>query len=208
VNDRRLGRFHGVRTNCEFVPCLPARVVAAYIADPREVPYLLVWNDRQSPIERMASEMPAWRPMQAARLGSSRFLPVETGDSHWVELRQLDGQCADLQFVHRPMPRGAGSALLLVCSWCGTPKRAVYGRAAFVPNAGHWVCRICAGLRYASEGSALIFRSRWAVAKSLSGLRLFPRPAVWNPIVFTSPLRALELGVVRSAADNSRHSKV
>lgn len=38
------GRFFGRRVNCEQVPRLPASIVARVLADPEEVPYLLVWK--------------------------------------------------------------------------------------------------------------------------------------------------------------------
>lgn len=209
VELRSAGRFRGIRRNCEFVPCLPARIVARYLADPRNVPYLLVWNARKLPIE-LTNETLGWRPVQAARLGPpiGNYPHLGVPDEKWLELRQVDGQRTELRVVHSHMPRGGGKTPLLLCSRCHTPRRAIYGRSAHEANTADWICRTCAGLRYASEGGALVFRSRWAATKPLSGSRLLPRPEVWTPIVFTSPLRALELGLIRSVAGISGHCKV
>jgi hypothetical protein len=37
-------------------------------------------------------------------------------------------------------------------------------------------------LSYASEGGALIYRSRWGVTRLLSGLSLYSRPERWEPL--------------------------
>jgi hypothetical protein len=58
------------------------------------------------------------------------------------------------------------------------------------------------GLRYSSEGGALVVRSRGSLARlvdSLSGLNHLERPLLWYPYVFTDPADAKCLGV-RSVA--------
>ena len=60
-----------------------------------------------------------------------------------------------------------------------------------------WQCRRCAGLRYASEGGALLIRGRGALARILTaafGPGHSPRPEPWYPYVFKSPQEAAEAG--------------
>jgi len=49
------GRFSGYRVNCDCVPSLPARVVADCLADPRQVPYLLIWARESVPCALLAN---------------------------------------------------------------------------------------------------------------------------------------------------------
>jgi len=216
VNDRRSGRFWGYRVNCEYVPCLPARVVAACLADPRRIPYLLIWTRRLLPIERVLKTAP--QPVElreAVRLAPFSAREGEVPSPTWVEVKHWDGVRIRVQVVERPLPRRGGKDVLLVCNRCQKPRRALYGREAvkqdrfLKPSDWLWVCRQCARLSYAPEGGALIFRTRWVVARPLSGLRLWPRPEVWEPLVFPDPTEALELGLCQiqaPAKDGVKHA--
>jgi hypothetical protein len=92
-----------------------------------------------------------------------------------------------LRLVWQMLPRNGGRALLLVCSYCNTPRRHVYGwewdsisgwsnRVRSVS----WRCRSCARLRYSSEGGYLCPGVMFRAFGNL------PRPESWLPYVFTS----------------------
>ena len=120
----------------------------------------------------------------------------------WVEVKRWDGTKIDLQVVKRQLPRRGGKSVLLLCNRCQKPRRALYGREA-IKHAHYlrpadWLCRECANLSYASEGGALIYRTRMRATRLLSGLRLWARPETWEPLVFTSPLQALDLELVHN----------
>lgn len=62
------------------------------------------------------------------------------------------------------LPRGNGRDLFLMCRRCARLRRKLYAWEARGPYASSarttdWQCRTCAGLRYASEGGALVLRS-------------------------------------------------
>jgi hypothetical protein len=61
-----------------------------------------------------------------------------------------------------------------------------------------WKCRRCSELNHTAEGGALVYRTRWAAARALSGLRLWQQPEAWEPLVFTSPIDAFELGFIQN----------
>jgi hypothetical protein len=46
---------------------------------------------------------------------------------NYVELKRTDGDATVLRIMWRMLPRNGGRALLLVCSYCNTPRRHVYG---------------------------------------------------------------------------------
>ena len=56
-------------------------------------------------------------------------------------------------------------------------------------------CRKCNGLRYASEGGALLIRPRGTLGL-VFGTGYSPRPESWLPYVFTSTEQAAEAGVL------------
>jgi len=197
------GRFSGYRVNRECVPCLPARIVAACVADPRQAPYLLIWTRRPLPIEGGS--------IVAALLGEPReavrLKPIPCPQGHrpslsWIEVKRWDGTRIDLAVAERPLPRCGGKSVFLVCNRCQKPRRALYGREAIkyahYLQPSDWLCRECANLTYASEGGALIYRTRCRVTRPLSGLRLWQRPEPWEPRVFTSPDQALQGGLVQN----------
>jgi hypothetical protein len=138
------------RLNCETIPVIPAWLVRSNLDDPRKIPYLLGWKD-----ERHDGEV-----MEAVRL--ARY--VDPHDSraavNHVELKRTDGSVTVLRIAWRPVQRNGGRALLLVCSYCSTPRRHVYGwewdSFSGWPNRVRriaWQCRACARLRYSSEAS-------------------------------------------------------
>jgi len=57
----------------------------------------------------------------------------------------------------------------------------------------NWECRKCAGLRYASEGGALLIRSRGRLGR-LFGVGRIARPEPWLPYVLASPMDAIAAG--------------
>jgi hypothetical protein len=77
----------------------------------------------------------------------------------YVELKRTNGSTTILPIVWRILPRNGGRSLSLLCPYCNTPRRLVYGgewdrfsgRSKVVVSAG-WRCRSCARLRYSFEG--------------------------------------------------------
>jgi hypothetical protein len=210
VNERRSGRFSGYRVNCEYVPCLPARVVADCLADPRQIPYLLIWARHSVRAERASNRgYPSVEPREAMRLAPNSFFAEA---APCVQVERWNGTRMSLWVTERPLPCYSGKTLLLVCNRCLRPRRALYGREAvkharYIKHAD-WLCRGCASLSYASEGGALIYRTRCGVTRRLSGLHLWPRPEPWEPLVFTSPVQALDWGLVQNVNLIGAQSKV
>jgi hypothetical protein len=166
------GRFLGfwARLNCEEMPVIPAWIVRSNFNDPRRTPYLLVWK-RESD----------GKIMEAVRL--SNFTACGKEGNDYVELKRTDGSATRLRIVWQALPRNGGRALLLLCPWCETPRRHVYGwewdsvsgwsnRARKIG----WRCRSCARLRYSSEGGALVLRGG-----PISRLLRYPVPDVSSP---------------------------
>jgi hypothetical protein len=192
VNERRGGCFSGYRLNCEAIPCLPARIVADCLADPRQILHLLIWTRRSLPADRAPKGLfVPFEPKEDVRLARTSF----RGESVWVQVERWDGTRISLQVAEHLLPRHGGKDLLLVCNCCQRPRRALYGREAIkygrYMKPAPWLCRKCASLSYASEGGALIYRTRWAPARTLSGMHFWTRPEPWEPLVFTSPDQAL-----------------
>lgn len=171
-------RFIGfwARLNCENMPVIPASIVRSNFDDPRKIPYLLVWKD-----ERHGGDV-----KEAVRL-TCHVDPYLGSPHRYVELKRTDGSPTVLQIVWRTLPRNGGRALLLLCPYCDTPRRHVYGwqwdsvsgwsnRVRQVS----WRCRSCAGLRYSSEGGYLSVRGCLRCFGNL------PRPESWFPYVFIS----------------------
>lgn len=175
MNQCASGRFSGYRVNCNCVPSLPACVVADCLADPRQIPHLLIWV-RQSFLAGRGSNagLPSFEPREAVRLA-----PVTScaGAAPSVEVEWWDGMQVSIRVIERPLPRYGGTNMLLVCNYCQRPRRALYGQEV-IKHARHmkladWLCRGCAGLSYASEGGALMYRTRCRVTHLLSGLPLY-----------------------------------
>jgi hypothetical protein len=191
VRDRRPnGQFRGYRKNCERVPSLPARIVARYLSDPRGKPYLLIWADPDSGELR-----------EAVRLAPFSWPAENRASPGWVEVKRWNGVRTGIRIMEQPLPTGS-KATLLVCDRCQRPRRALYAWEANkcyrTLRSAPWKCRRCADLYHTSEGGALIYRTRCAAARPLSGLRIWERPEAWEPLVFTSPIEAFELGFVQN----------
>ncbi len=178
---RDKGRFDGYRVNCEVVPCLPARIVTQCLSDPRRVPYLLFWKQRYTgllkEVVRLASPYPEYDWLKMG----------------WVEVKRGVGSKVNIRVI-----QGA-RASFLICNSCQKPRRFLYG---WETNEGprnvsqaFWPCRVCAGLSYASEGGALVVRTRCPALKPTSGLWSGPRPRAFDLFVFTSPWAALDAGL-------------
>jgi hypothetical protein len=171
------------------MPVIPAWIVRRCLDDPRQIPYLLVWK-------RDGGET-----KEAVRL--ARYVEPSNSRvaSNYVELKRTDGSATILRIAWQMLPRNGGRVLLLVCSYCNTPRRHVYGwawdsisgRSNSVRRIS-WRCRSCARLRYSSEGAALVLRGG-----AISGLLRrdvpdlsCPRPEPWLPYVFTDPADAIQ----------------
>lgn len=161
---------------------LPAWAVRCVLNDPRKIPYLLVWRSSQDGLIKEA--------VRIIRLGPPPYLP----EADSIEVKRTDGSVCHLRVLKRSLPRNAGYDVLLACPRCCSLRRALYGWEAggrFTNSAqtSSWKCRGCAGLRYSSEGGALIHQSRWAFARLIEqqfGPCQSPRPESWLPHVFTS----------------------
>ena len=162
------GRFLGfwARLNCENMPVIPAWLVRRNLDDPRKIPHLLVWK-RESD----------GKIMEAVRLTCHA-----DGYSGYVQLKRTDGSVTILRIVWRELPRNSGSALMLLCFYCNTPRRFVYGwewnnfsgwsnRVRSVS----WQCRSCARLRYSSEGGYPRGSGRGAIAALFRSFGNLPR---------------------------------
>jgi hypothetical protein len=171
-------RFLGFRINCEHVPILPAWVVHRIWADPRQIPYLLVWK---SPRDGSVQE--------AVRV--ARTVHKNPPEAESIDIKRTDGNAVRVYLAWRKQPHG-GRSLLLRCWLCQKPQRALYGfkvgsdgRYYKVVRAA-WDCRRCARLRYSSEGGYLGPSSLFRAFGNL------PRPDVWLPYVFTDIDQALD----------------
>jgi hypothetical protein len=192
---RNAGRFFGRRVNCEQVPLLPAYVVREVLDDPRKIPYLLVWR---SPHDGGIRE--------AARIAPHHERPG-LGGLDWsgvFEIKRHDGTRNFIRTLLRPLPRNGGRVRLLICLYCQIPRRGLYGWEAggeFTNSAqkSSWECRRCGGLRYSSEGGALVMRG--GPISRLIGYAVpdlpSPRPEPWLPYVFASPMDAADAGFAR-----------
>ncbi len=177
------GRFIGPRINCENVPCLPVKVLAWVLDDPRHIPYLLVWKD------------PHFGDVVEVVRVCSYSRPDSLDWTGWVEVKRADGSRSLIRTVQYAMPRNGGRASLIICPLCQEPRQGLYAwrlnphrlHAAVVDS---WKCRECAQLRYASEGGALLHRPRTALGKMLAAIDNFTRHDRPEPLylyVFTNP---------------------
>jgi hypothetical protein len=184
------GRFFGRRVNCEYVPALPARVVRQVLNDPRRIPYLLIWK---SPGDGELKEA-----VRIICLGPTPYLL--TADS--IEVKRTDGSVSHIRAIKWSLPRNGGYATLLACAFCCSLRRSLYGWEAggrYTSSAKPcgWLCRRCAGLRYTSEGGALVLRGRgrWFRALEMEyGTTRSERPEPWYPYVFSNPADASAAG--------------
>ena len=178
------GRFFGRRVNCEQVPLLPAWAVAQALDGPKKGPYVLAWEHRSH------------GGFQEA------VLVVRGREAGAVELVRSDRTVDFIRSVFRTL-RNGGSFRLLICPSCLTPRRGLYpwtpdGRFTTSVVSSPWRCRTCNGLRYSSEGGALVVRGRLGRLLQASGLGPSTRPTrpePWYPYVFTSPDEAARAGI-------------
>jgi hypothetical protein len=176
------GRFFGRRVNCERVPMIPAQVVRGILDDPRNIPYLLVWRSEQDGEIKEA--------VRIVRLGHPPY-PL---DADLIEVKRTDGSVSKICVIKWSRPRNGGYAILLTCPFCRCLRRALYGwepggRYTSSVQICSWRCRRCAGLRYASEGGALVLRSRGSWFRRLEmeyGTTRSDRPEPWYPYVMPS----------------------
>jgi len=98
---RKNGRFDRYRVNCEYVPCLPARIVSQCLSDPRGVSYLLLWKGRR------------WGAVQeVVRLASRYPTRSDWFSSGWAEVKRGDGSQVNIhltQIAYKSM---------LICNSC------------------------------------------------------------------------------------------
>ncbi len=157
------GRFYGRRVNCEHVPLLPAKIVGQMLDDPRQIPYLLIWRSRSDGTVQEAVRISAHIEPPVP------FPPDWTGV---VEVKRHDGTRYFIRTALRSLPRNGGRVRLWLCPYCQKPRRALYGwepGGDYTSSARRciWQCRSCAGLRYASEGDALVLHARGSWLQAL-----------------------------------------
>jgi hypothetical protein len=186
--NRRGGRFFGRRVNCEQVPLLPTWAVGQFLDDPRDIPYLLIWTSRSEGTVQEAVRI----TRESSHAASSH--PLTGQWTGWIEIKRPDGDCTYIRTARRLLPRNGANALFLVCQGCQKERRAVYGWVSggqYTTSVyrSHWQCRRCTGLRYATEGGALMFRGRGRLGRAFGVMRS-DRPEPWYPYVFTSPEHA------------------
>jgi hypothetical protein len=119
---------------------------------------------------------------------AARFLLSRRVEAHRREHHSSAYRVAHIAQERRP--------LLLLCPYCNTPRRHVYGwewdsfsgwsnRVRSIS----WRCRSCARLRYSSEGGYLRPTGLGRLGHLGVKLRAYgnlPRPEPWLPYVFTS----------------------
>jgi len=169
------GRFLGTRVNCEQVPLLPASLVREVLEDRYGGTCALIWQDPWDGEIKETAEIKHVPP------------PVCFSFVDAVEVVRPSIGITDLHIFRKPLPRNGGYDSFLECPNCRRLRRSLYGWSAgcwTMHSASRcpWQCRECAGLSYASEGGALVVRSRGKLGKIL-GVSRAVRPHSWLPIV-------------------------
>ena len=162
------GRFFGLRIDCERVPMIPAWIVRWVLDDPVDGQYLLVWKNQWSD--------GIGESVRIKRVAPPACFP----DVEAIEIWRSERSITDVHVFRRPLPRNGGNDVFLECPGCRKFRRALYGwaagglttRSAFKSQ---WQCRECAGLRYASEGGALVIRPR-GFLRRMFGVERAKRP--------------------------------
>lgn len=180
VKQRREGRFFGPRIDCERVPMLPVGIMRSIIDDSSGAPYLLLW---QNPWYGTVDEV-----AEISRVAPPACFP----DVEALEVRRPGQRITDVHVFGRPLPRNGGTDIFIECPTCQRLRRALYGWTVGGPTTrsvyrSQWQCREWARLRYASEGGALLVRSRGFLGKML-GVGRAKRPEPWLPKCFPIPL--------------------
>lgn len=116
---RTLPRFLG-ETQLRKHAGHPVWLVRRYLDDPCKIPYLLIWQRESDGQVMEAVRLARQKPFDSVELNQAD--PLE-----YVELKRTNGSITILQVVWRTLPRNGGSALLLRCPYCETPRRHVYG---------------------------------------------------------------------------------
>lgn len=187
------GRFYGRRVNCEQVPLLPGWIVGRVLDDPRRIPYLLAWRSRSDYTVQEAVRISPYSELPGP------FLLDWTG---CVEIKRYDKTRTLVRTVLRSVARKGAKCRLLVCPGCQMPRRALYGwrpggQYTTSVITSQWECRTCLGLRYASEGGALVIRGRGRFFKMIEmqfGTSRSPRPDLWYPEIYNSREQMAEAG--------------
>lgn len=174
------GRFFGRRVNCEHVPALPAWAVRCVLEDPRKIPYLLIWKSR---VDGGIKEA-----VRLSDLGPTQYLP----NAQSIEVKRTDQSVVHLRVLNRPLPRHRGHDISLACPHCCALRRFLYaweagGEYTHSAIVSMWQCRSCAGLRYSSEGEALLLRSRGNLGRMFGTIHS-NRPDPWYPEIYPSPV--------------------
>jgi hypothetical protein len=164
----------GLRVNCEAAPRLPAWCIRRVLDDPRQPPYVFAWREGEEVVRAVKIEVNPdcpWPELQGLEVVLSE---VEEGRAEGGDF---------LSGVLRSLPRGGTRDFLLICPDCRKPRRHLYGWRVFDSHvsASGWRCRRCAGLRYASEGGALWYRSRFRLFGFSLPDEQWPRPEPWDP---------------------------
>jgi hypothetical protein len=100
------------------------------------------------------------------------------------EARRLGEEWKTSTFsLNKSAPRNRGRVRLLICPYCSIPRRGLYGwepGGRFTDSVlrSTWGCRKCNGLRFASEGGALLIRPRGTLGL-VFGTGHSPRPESW-----------------------------
>ena len=168
------GRFTGFRVNVEGVPRLPVGVARRALAERR--PQVAFWLDDDDDLVYVGVVEP-------------------TADVSTVRIRQADHTSGELVAVgSRTLPRG-GVDQVFVCPGCRRQRRHLYAFSVVVrrlTSGGGFRCRICAGLKFASQGSygGALDRA-WAKAANPGGYFALPR-SPWNPRVVLNDPDAIE----------------
>lgn len=176
VRREQNGRYLGFRINCEQVPMLPAWVVRRVWDDPRDIPHLFSWIGRQD--GQTKDQVRIYRNPPGS----------DPSGRDSVEIMRTHATMLQVFIEWRRQPKG-GRNLLLRCTECYRPCRTLYGLKVgddgryYVVRQANWECRRCAGLRYSSEGGALLWRASVltnALMRPCADVR-FPRPPLWLP---------------------------
>jgi hypothetical protein len=165
--------------------------VAWMLDDTRKIPYLLIWKSLSDGTVK-----------EAARI-APYYEAAGRGGADWTgafEIKRHDGTRDFIRTLLSTLPRNRGRVRLLICPYCSIPRRGLYGwepggRFTNSIVRSTWGCRKCNGLRYASEGGALLIRPRGTLGLEF-GTGQSSRPESWLPDVFTSPEEAAEAGVL------------
>jgi hypothetical protein len=183
------GRFLGFRVNCEQVPRLPAWAVRAVWGDPRGIPYLMLWQDPSNGEIKEVLRVKCHPEPAPGRFDKVEIKRLRVYGPEWIHV------------LWRSLPRGGGRVLLLVCPSCGKPCRALYAWGVGVSGGYYcalqmpWGCRKCNGLRYSSEGGALLLRyAPVCRALGIAGPVSCGRPESWHPLIFSHPAEAVSAG--------------